>query len=216
CSVASFWQAARQVSGDFYDFLPLSDGLWGIIVADVADKGVPAALFMALSRTVLRTIAFSRRDPDLVLQRANEIICNDTTSDLFVTVFYATYDPQQERWLYANAGHSPPLLLRHNGQVELLSGVGMALGVLEQIPIEGMSVTFRPGDTVLFYTDGVTEALNEDYDEFGLERLRLAASSAINGDAHAVMNAITTAVRDFAGDTPQTDDVTLVVMKRTM
>lgn len=214
CSVASFWQAARQVSGDFYDFLQLSPTLWGIVVADVADKGVPAALFMALSRTILRTIAFSRRDPALVLQRANEIICNDTTSDLFVTVFYAIYDVEQERLFYANAGHNPPLLLRHDGQVELLRGAGMALGVLDQIPIEGMSVEFRPGDIALFYTDGLTEALNEDYDEFGLERLRLAAASAMNGDAHAVMNAITEAVRDFAGETSQNDDVTLVVMKR--
>jgi phosphoserine phosphatase RsbU/P len=214
CSVASFWQAARQVSGDFYDFLELAPDRWGIVIADVADKGVPAALFMALSRTVLRTIAFNRRDPGTTLERANSIIWNDTTSDLFVTAFYANWEPYKARLSYANAGHNPPLVLRHNGKSELLRGDGIALGVLDRVQIEQREVHLRPGDTVIFYTDGVTEAFNEDYDEFGLERLRLAAATAQRRDAAGIMTAITSAIRDFAGDTPQSDDVTLVVMKR--
>jgi phosphoserine phosphatase RsbU/P len=214
CSVASFWQAARQVSGDFYDFLELAPDRWGIVIADVADKGVPAALFMALSRTVVRTIAFNRRDPGPTLERANGIIWNDTTSDLFVTAFYANWEPYKERLTYANAGHNPPLLLRRLGTTELLRGDGMAMGVLERVQIAQKEVLLRPGDTVIFYTDGVTEAVNEDYDEFGLERLRLAALTAQERDAAGIMAAITSAIRDFAGETPQSDDVTLIVMKR--
>lgn len=213
CDVASFWQAARQVSGDFYDFLELPGGKWGIVVADVADKGVPAALFMALSRTIIRTIAFSRYEPGAALERANRIIWNDTTSDLFVTVFYAVWDPATRTLAYGNAGHNPPLLLRQGGESELLKTDGIALGVLDSVRIAQKYTHLAPGDTVLIYTDGVTEAMNEDFDEFGVERLRLAAAGAANRAAAHIMNAITASVRDHAGDTPQFDDVTLVVIK---
>lgn len=213
CSVASYWQAARQVSGDFYDFLELPNGYWGIVVADVADKGVPAALFMALSRTVLRTIALNRLEPSAALERANRIIWNDTTSDLFVTVFYAVWNPQARSLAYANAGHNPPLVVHANGKTRLLQTSGIALGVLEKVSIEQKSIALVPGDTVLFYTDGVTEAMNEDLDEFGVDRLLLAARSAKQHDAGSIMRTVTASVRDHAGDTPQFDDITLVVMK---
>jgi serine phosphatase RsbU (regulator of sigma subunit)/putative methionine-R-sulfoxide reductase with GAF domain len=214
CSVASFWQAARQVSGDFYDFLPLSSGHWGVVVADVADKGMPAALFMALSRTILRTVAFSRVDPADTLQRANAIIDKDTQSDLFVTVFYAVWNPETETLTYANAGHNPPMLLHPNGKTRLLKGTGIALGVLPEIEIEQRSIRFHPNDILLIYTDGVTEAMNEDYDEFGLERLHITADKAKRQGASGIVQAVTSAIRDHAGETPQFDDITLVVMKR--
>lgn len=213
CTVASYWQAARQVSGDFYDFMHLDDQHWGIVVADVADKGIPAALFMALSRTILRAAAFSRRDPAETLVRVNEIIDADAQSDLFVTVCYAIWNWQKGTLTYANGGHNPPLLLRENGELKLLKGKGMALGVLPQITIEPNEIHLHPGDTLVFYTDGVTEAMNEDYDEFGMERLRLAAQSAAQLDATAVRDAILTAVKEHVGETPQFDDLTLVVMK---
>ena len=213
-NVASFWQAARQVGGDFYDFVELPNGQWGIVVADVADKGVPAALFMALSRTIIRTIALSGHEPAAMLERANRIISNDTTSDLFVTVFYGIWDPAAEKLTYGNAGHNPPLLLRCGGQSELLRGDGIAMGVLEKVSIEQKEVALRPGDVTIFYTDGVTEAMNEDEDEFGLDRLRLAAEAAQTRSATEIVASITDAIRDFAGDTPQFDDITLVVTKR--
>jgi len=214
CRVASFWQAARQVGGDFYDFLELPDGRWGIVVADVADKGVPAALFMALSRTIIRTIALGQHEPASTLERANRILWNDTTSDLFVTVFYAIWDPAAERLAYGNAGHNPPLLLRRGGESQLLRGDGIAMGVLEDVTIEQNEVALQLGDVAVFYTDGVTEAMNEDNDEFGMDRLRLAAEAAQQRDAAEIVEAITRAIRDFAGDTPQFDDITLVVTKR--
>ncbi|MFQ5435424.1 MAG: PP2C family protein-serine/threonine phosphatase, partial [Anaerolineae bacterium] len=213
CTVASFWQAARQVSGDFYDFIPLPDDRWGIVIADVADKGIPAALFMAMSRTILRTIAYNRIHPSDTLMRVNEIIDAEAQSDLFVTVFYAVLDPQRRTLTYANGGHNPPLLIYANGQIELLKGKGIALGVLPNVTIIESSVHLHPGDTLVFYTDGVTEAMNEDYDEFGMERLQVAAGRMRHRQAKKIMQAITHAVNEHAGDTPQFDDITLVVLK---
>ncbi|MCA9872996.1 MAG: SpoIIE family protein phosphatase [Anaerolineales bacterium] len=212
CEVASFWLAARQVSGDFYDFIRLDNGHWGIIIADVADKGVPAALFMALSRTILRTVAFNRQNPAHVLMRANEILDNEAQSDLFVTVFYGVWNPENNTLTYANGGHNPPLLLDRNGRSHLLTGDGMALGVLPQVTIQPQRVHLHSGDTLIFYTDGVTEAMNEDFDEFGLERLRVA-SAPKKRSAVETVEAITQAIHDHAGETPQFDDITLIVMK---
>ncbi len=213
CTVASYWEAARQVSGDFYDFLELSNGNWGIAIADVADKGVPAALFMALSRTILRTVAFNRFRPGEVLERSNTLIYGDTSSDLFVTVFYAIWDPKERVLVYANGGHNPPLLIRADGKTRQLTTSGIALGVLEEVKISQKKVKLHPGDTVIFYTDGVTEAMNEDLDEFGTDRLNMVGKTARNKPAADIVNAITQAVDEHAGDTSQFDDVTLVVMK---
>jgi serine phosphatase RsbU (regulator of sigma subunit)/putative methionine-R-sulfoxide reductase with GAF domain len=211
--IASFWEAARQVSGDFYDFFPLADGKWGILIADVADKGFPAALFMALSRTILRTIALNRLDPAETLMRANEIMDNDAQSDLFVTVFYAIWDPTTRLLSYANGGHNPPMLLQANGHTQLLSGNGMALGVLPTIELNTHTITMKTGDTLIFYTDGITEAMNENYDEFGISRLRLSASNHHQNSATTTLQAIQTAVQLHTGDAPQFDDMTLIIAK---
>jgi serine phosphatase RsbU (regulator of sigma subunit)/putative methionine-R-sulfoxide reductase with GAF domain len=214
CSVASHWLAARQVSGDFYDFIPLQNGNWGILIADVADKGIPAALFMALCRTILRTVAISRNDPAATLIRANEIINKDTQSDLFVTVFYAIWEPDNQQIRYANGGHNPPLLLRQDGECSLLKEHGIALGVLPEIEMKSHIVQFLPEDRLILYTDGVTEAMNEDLDEFGMERLRQAAMNGSHLSARHIAQNITDAIQTHAGGTPQFDDITLVVMKR--
>jgi sigma-B regulation protein RsbU (phosphoserine phosphatase) len=214
CSVATYWQAARQVGGDFYDFLALGDNRWGIVIADVADKGVPAALFMALSRTILRTVAFSREDPGQVLMRANEIIGREARSDLFVTLFYGVWDPATERLTYANAGHNPPLLMQPNGTFQTLRGHGVALGVLPDIQMQSQSIHLRPGDIIILFTDGMTEALNEDFDEYGLERLQVAARAAARRPANEIVGHIRDTIRDHTGQTPQFDDMTLIVIKR--
>jgi sigma-B regulation protein RsbU (phosphoserine phosphatase) len=214
CTVASFWKAAREVSGDFYDYYHFSDQRWGIAIADVSDKGVPAAFFMALSRTILRTVAFNRKEPSETLVRANQIIYNDQTSDLFVTVFYAVWNSSSGILSYASGGHNPPVLLRPDGSITLLRGEGIALGILEDVEIIEEQVGLQTGDAVIFYTDGVTEAMNEDYDEFGMERLCLAAREVRKGSASDIVTAITEAITDHAGTTAQYDDITMVVMKR--
>ena len=214
CDVASIWRAARQVSGDFYDFLPRSDGTWGIVIADVADKGVPAALFMALSRTILRTVGFNRKDPANVLMRVNEIISFDTESDLFVTVFYAVWDPVTKIITFANGGHNPPIIINNQGESRLLKVPGIALGVLPDIKLKSHTARLNPDETLILYTDGVTEAVNEDFDEYGLERLTLTARSVIQHSAQYIVNTIRDSIQDHAGETPQFDDLTLVVLKR--
>jgi serine phosphatase RsbU (regulator of sigma subunit)/putative methionine-R-sulfoxide reductase with GAF domain len=212
--VASLWQAARQVSGDFYDFLPRSDGTWGIVIADVADKGVPAALFMALSRTIIRTVGFNRKDPGEILTRVNRIINFDAESDLFVTVFYAVWDPKTHIISFANGGHNPPIIMNKRGEPRLLKAPGIALGVLPDVNIKTRTTRLEHGDTLILYTDGVSEAMNEDYDEFGMERLYLTARAARKGDAQSIVQAINDSIHDHAGGTPQFDDVTLVILKR--
>ncbi len=213
CTVASYWEAARQVSGDFYDFLLLPNDSWGIAIADVADKGVPAALFMAMSRTILRTVAFNRIRPSDVLERSNNLIYGDTSSDLFVTIFYAIWNPDSRILEYANGGHNPPLLIQASGEIRELTSKGIALGVIEEVTIDENEVKLHSGDIVIFYTDGVTEATNEDFDEFGVDRLSMVGKNMRNRSAAEIVGAITEAVTEHAGDTPQSDDVTLVVMK---
>lgn len=213
CEVASLWQAARQVSGDFYDFIPLRSGEWAIVIADVTDKGVPAALFMAVSRTILRAAANSRRDPAQILRRANELILSDSDSDLFVTVFIAIWDPVTYQLRYASGGHNPPLLVRRGGDIESLQVEGMALGVVEEATFDTAVVQLEPDDLVLFYTDGVTDAVNEGYDEFGLTRLQLLLQHSRRHTAVDIVQSIHHAVLDHAGQSAQFDDVTMVVMK---
>ncbi len=214
---AAVYQAAGQVGGDFYDFfeLPGEPGRLGIVIADVADKGVPAALMMALSRTIIRTKALGGRSPSSALMRANESILNDSRSDLFVTAFYATLDTHSGRLTYANAGHNRPLWLQiRSGEIQEVTAPGIALGVLEDIELEEREIDVAPGDLLVFYTDGVTEAMNTGGQQFDGERLRAAVAANPDASAQQILSAVVDAVRAFTGDAPQSDDLTLFVAKR--
>jgi len=214
---AAVYQAARQVGGDFYDFfeLPGEPRQLGIVIADVADKGVPAALMMALSRTIIRTIALGGRSPSSALMRANELIVNDSRSGLFVTAFYATLDTHSGRLTYANAGHNRPLWLQvRSGEIQEVTAPGIVLGVLEDIELEEREIDVAPGDLLVFYTDGVTEAMNTGGQQFDGERLRAAVAANPDASAQQILSAVVDAVRAFTGDAPQSDDLTLFVAKR--
>jgi sigma-B regulation protein RsbU (phosphoserine phosphatase) len=213
-SIAGGWKAARQVGGDFYDFIPLSTGEWGLVIADVADKGVPAALFMVMSRTLMRAVAFSGRTPVEALARVNQLIQSDSASDLFVTMLYAQWNPTTAEVHFSNAGHNPPLYGRPDGAVCVLRSRGIALGVLEQVNLEAHELHMQPGDVMLLYTDGLPDALNASGDEFGAERLQQALIDARHLNAQGIVDALMRAVSDFAGDEPAFDDQTLVVLKR--
>ncbi|MEA3337260.1 MAG: SpoIIE family protein phosphatase [Chloroflexota bacterium] len=216
-SFADFYQAARIVGGDFYDFydLPGKPARLGMLIADVADKGVPAALFMALSRTILRSTALSGRGPEAALLRANDLILEDSESDLFLSAFYGVLDLAKGRMQYVNAGHNPPLWYRATqGDMVELRGKGIVLGVFEDISLEERRVDLASGDVVVFYTDGVTEALSADGEFFGQERLEAVVGASAAGSAQEVLQAITGALYDFAGDTEQFDDITCFVLKR--
>ena len=212
--IAAHWRSARRVGGDFYDFLRLPNNHLGLIIADVADKGIPAALFMALSRTLVRVSALTGRDPARALERANQLILSDARSDLFVTVFYAVLDPVTGQMVYTNAGHNPPLLVRANAQVENLYCKGIALGVLEEIRLNQKETCLVPGDTLVLYTDGVTEAINADDKEFGVDRLAEVAIAHRHEPAADILVHIDKAITTFVGGQAQFDDVTMVTVRR--
>ncbi len=199
-------EPARETSGDFYDIIPLPNGCIGLLVADVADKGIGPALYMALSRTLIRTYAEAHQlEPDRVLAETNRRILRDTFNDLFVTVFYAILDPQTGRMTYCNAGHNPPYLLQaQNGHAPYaLRRTAIPLGILEDTEWERGFVDLLPGDLLVMYTDGVTEARNEEQQFFGEERLLQVATDNLHRSAEAIEDKIVTAIYEFAGDARQ-------------
>ncbi|MBN1286592.1 MAG: SpoIIE family protein phosphatase [Anaerolineae bacterium] len=216
--VATFYRTARQVGGDFYDYFPLASGNWGLVIADVAGKGVPAALFMALCRTLIRVVAISRTSPGATLARVNDLVLADSRADMFVTVFYLVLDPQTGEIHYATAGHNPPLHVSaaggRAGRAHALEGRGLALGVMGGVEYEEHTERLQPGDVIVLYTDGVTEAVDLDEEEFGMERLTAEAERRRDRSAAEIVSAVADAVDAFAGDQPQFDDLTLVVIKR--
>jgi serine phosphatase RsbU (regulator of sigma subunit)/transcriptional regulator with GAF, ATPase, and Fis domain len=218
--IAAYWRSARRVGGDFYDFLQLPNGCFGFVIADVADKGIPAALFMALSRTLVRVSALpsrgatQARGPAQALERTNQLIFNDARSDLFVTIFYAVIDAVTGRMFYTNAGHNPPLLVRADGRVENLHCPGIALGVLEEIHLKEKETRFDPGDTLVLYTDGITEAINANEEEFGLNRLAEIAATRRRESAAEILAHVDATVTSFVAGQPTFDDMTLVIVQR--
>jgi sigma-B regulation protein RsbU (phosphoserine phosphatase) len=214
---ASFYNAAREVGGDFYDFfrLPGEPRRLGMVIADVAGKGVPAALFMARTSTMIRAAALEGASPSAALTRANDLILKDRRSELFLTAFYAALDPASGRLEYAAAGHNRPLWLRTGaGQLRELAGRGIVLGVLDTIELEDRAIDVAPGDYLVFYTDGVTEAMDKDHRQFGEERLQRIVRATAGASAQQMLEAVVDSVQDFTGNSPQSDDVTLFVVRR--
>lgn len=210
--------SARDTSGDFFDFIALPDGRVEIVVADVADKGVGAALYMALSRAYLRShVLGDHPEPASALQSLNQRILEDTSSDLFVTVVYALVEPNGTSLLYGNGGHPPPLVVRANPDQpsRFLTRTGMAVGAVEEAVYGQASVTMEPGDFVVIYSDGLTDASNSEGEIFGMERLQQKAEALRGMTPYEVRMQLTEALREFSGGT-QEDDVTLVVLGREM
>ena len=206
-------QAAREVGGDFFDVVNLEDGRVGLAVADVSGKGVPAALFMMSSRTLLKGAAIGVGEPRHVLAEVNSLLEAENREGMFVTVLYAIYDPSTKELTFANGGHNSPLIIHANGSSTLLPLTGgIALGVVPDLTYEQSTVTLSPGDTVLFYTDGVTEAMNEDDEEFGLDTLTKQLETSPPTDPEKATEVVFEAVNTFAGDTPQSDDITCLVL----
>ena len=214
---ASYYQAAREVGGDFYDFIELP-GLprrLGMLIADVAGKGVPAALFMARGSTMIRTTALAKRSPRAALSLANRLMLQGRKPDLFLTAFYAVLDTESGHLSYTNAGHNPPLWFRcGKGQIQELRAQGIVLGIFREVELEDLEVAVEPGDCLVFYTDGVTEAMDTNHALFGQDRLEAAMRASEGASAEQVLDTIVSAIRDFTGDIPQSDDLTLFVVRR--
>jgi serine phosphatase RsbU (regulator of sigma subunit) len=214
--LAVTWRAARQVAGDFYDVLELPGQRLGLVIADVADKGMPAALFMALTRTLMRAAASDERSSADALKQVNDLLVPDAQHGMFVTGLYVILSLETGQFVFANAGHHPPLVFRSGEQgLEQLERGETALGVLEGVQFREHANSLAPGDSMILYTDGVTEALSADGAFYGEERLRNFVES-LCGDSSAqeTLDGITGAIADFVGDNPPSDDLTLMVLRR--
>ncbi len=205
---------ALEVGGDFYDFIPISADTWGLVIADVSGKGVPAALFMTVSRTLVRANALGNCTAAKVIQRVNDLISEDDRSNMFVTLFYSILDVRRRTLKYVNAGHNAPLLLTGEGRdVLMLQERGVALGLMPDVTFEEKEIALGKDAVVVFYTDGVTEAVNNRQEQFGKERLVKVLEESHHLSAQEIMNNIRQELADFTGDQAQFDDITMIVLK---
>lgn len=207
---------AKDVGGDFYDFFQIDDERIGLVIADVSGKGGPASLFMAVSRTLLRATALRGVSSAECLTYANKLLCKESLDSMFVTVFYGIYHYKTGMMDYTNAGHNPPYLLRGGRTVECLSvSSNFVVGVFDDIEFESNTLTFGIGDTLLLYTDGVTEAFNDKREQFSESNLQdILASMHESSSAKEVVTSVLQSVKTFSGDYPQSDDITLLSLQR--
>jgi serine phosphatase RsbU (regulator of sigma subunit)/anti-sigma regulatory factor (Ser/Thr protein kinase) len=210
--VAAYYRPAREVGGDFYDVIPLPDGRVAFVVGDVTDKGVPAALVMSATRSVLRASAQRLIEPGLVLERVNEHLCPDMPAKMFVTCLYGVLDPSSGHLRFANAGHDLPYVKTAEGIVELRAR-GMPLGLMPGMPYEEKEATLEPGDSVLLHSDGVVEAHDPHRDMFGFPRLKETMAGAPAGQE--LIDRVLSELEAFTGpDAEQEDDITMVTLQR--
>ena len=208
-------EPAREVGGDFFDVINLEGGRIGLTIADVSGKGVPAALFMMSSRTLMKGSTIGVPEPGNVLEEVNNLLEADNEAAMFVTLFYAVLDPETGTLLYANGGHNPPLVVHAGGASAVLPMTGgVALGVMSGLSYRQDVATLQPGDIAILYTDGVTEAMNSRDEEFGLDRLQAVFAERQPDNAQEVSLAVFEAVHAFAGTTPQSDDITCLIVVR--
>lgn len=213
--IAVRWKPARQVGGDYYDVFELADGSIGLVIADVADKGMGAALFMTLVRTVLRATVRDISSPAKTLYAVNELLVPDSKNGMFVTLFYGILNPETGGFTYANAGHVPSLLIRDSSrEIIELYPTAMALGIFPDIKIEDRDLNISPRDSLILYTDGVSEAFSPLGEMFGSERLKDMISDLDNLSASKILDSIESAVSEFIDTEPVSDDLTLVALHR--
>ena len=208
-------EPARNVGGDFYDVIRLQNGRIGLAIADVSDKGVPAALFMMSSRTLLKGSAIGTDNPGDALREVNELLHEENEALMFVTVLYSIYDPQTGKLTYSSGGHDAPLLVKSDGNTELLPLTnGVALGIAPDVVFSSNTVQLERGDTVVLYTDGVTEAMNTRGEQFGVNRIMDVFDGSPPENSAQGAREVFDAVKDFVGEAQQFDDITCLVLQR--
>ncbi len=214
-SVYGTMRPARNIGGDFFDLMRLQFDRVGLVVADVSDKGVAAGLFMMSSRTLLKGAAVGKGHPGEVLTEVNSLLVEDNETGMFVTVLYSVFDPRSGRLTYASGGENPPLLVRPDGSSEELPLTqGIVLGVAPNYDYMENSVDLAPGDSVIFVTDGVTEAMNEAQEPMGMQRVRDHFAQSPPKDPESTALAVIDVIKDFAGSAAQHDDITCLVLRR--
>jgi len=211
---------ARQVSGDYFDYIKVDDERLGVAIADVSGKGIPASLIMAICRSVLRSQAIGNPSPADVLQKVNRQLYPDIKEDMFISMAYLVLDHVRGGVTLARAGHDAPLLYQQKSQnVTPLKTPGMVVGidsgdVFDRLTTD-VAVSLERNDCILLYTDGITEALDNEGNEFGLERTIGSVQSSANEGAQAIVTRLIDDLRNFVGSTPQNDDITMIAIRKT-
>ena len=205
---------AREIGGDFYNFFSLDEALVGLIIADVSGKGIPAALFTMVTQTLFKGAVRNFTSPARCLSEVNELLAEDNETCVFVTVFYGILDLRDGTFRYCNGGHNPPRVVRGNARVEALPTTGnVVLGVFPGHAYVDGEIRLASGDALFLYTDGITEAQNARNEEFGEDRLDEKLANLQQASAREIVNEVVDAVHHFAGDTPQSDDITCVALR---
>jgi phosphoserine phosphatase RsbU/P len=216
---AAKWQPATQVAGDFYDFIILDDDHIGLVIADVTDKGMPAALYMAFSRSILRANINHASSSAQAVTDSNRMICSESSYGFFVTLFFALLDVSSGNFTYVNGGHVPTLLVKNEegdtvNKIQKLMPTGIALGIDAEQTYKENSILLNAGDFVVLYSDGITEAINQKEHEYGTERLENVLLAINNHSAEGVIEAIISDLISFTGGQEAFDDITIVVAMR--
>ena len=213
--LAARMRPAKDVGGDFYDFFRIDNDRIGVVIADVSGKGIPAAIFMAVSRTLIRTVGLQGITPGECMTKSNELLSKESIDCMFVTVFYAIYNISTGEFVYCNAGHNSPAILKSNGKVEMLPvSKNCMVGAVEGVTYSNTQARLEIGDTLLMYTDGVNEAMNEAFEEYGDERMMRLLATQSGNDCQTIIDQQLADVKAFAGNAAQSDDITLMALKR--
>ncbi len=213
--IAALMTPAKDVGGDFYDFFRIDDDHVGFTIADVSGKGIPAAIFMAVSRTLIRATGIRGVSPSDCLTYANRLLADESVDCMFVTVFYGILNVRSGEVVYSNAGHNPPYLLKQSGEVEPLPiPKNPMVGAVDGIVYQQDTLTMAPGDTLMMFTDGVTEAMNTSLELFGENRLEQTLREVIHQPCQDILDAVKTAVATFTEGAEQSDDITMLTIKR--
>ncbi len=206
--------AAKEVGGDFYDFFMIDNDRLGFVIGDVSGKGIPAAIFMAVSRTLIRATGQKGMPAGECMHYANNLLCNESVSSMFVTVFYGIMNMKTGELEYGNAGHNPPYILKKDGTIEIVPSTGdIILGVFEDQAYKSKTISMNPGDGILLFTDGVTEAFNRADEEYGEERLEKLLLTMKDFSTDKIVNTIIEDVNTFALGVAQSDDITMLSLK---
>lgn len=207
--------AAKEVGGDFYDFFMIDDERLGFVIGDVSGKGVPAAIFMAVSRTLIRATGLKGISPDECMIYSNNLLCNESVSSMFVTVFYGILNTTTGEIIYVNAGHNPPYIISGTGirKVEMTGGI--ILGCIEGFRYQCGKTNIQPGELLFLYTDGVTEAFNKDEEAFGEKRLETYLTSHSTQPINDIVTNLFQETNSFSAGVPQSDDITLLTIRYT-
>lgn len=209
--IYAYMNAAKYVGGDFYDFFRIDQDRLGFVIADVSGKGVPAAIFMAISRTVIRTIALTENSAARCMQRSNTLLCQENVNDMFVTVFYGILNLHTGLITYCNAGHNPPILMKKDNTVMSVPLTDdFILGCVDNMNYHEKTLQLSPGDNLLLYTDGITEAMNTRYEQYSEQRLLENCKELIGKSPKEIVEKITETVGDFVVGAVQSDDITLL------